>query len=91
MESIIKHVLEKAGMSQKEFAEKLYVTPQAVSKWVRGESRPSVDNVERIFEITGINIMEMTSTTRCSRKNMRTKSLKEIDDYSLWQKRKLPG
>lgn len=82
MESIIKHVLEKTGMSQKEFAEKLYVTPQAVSKWVRGESRPSVDNVERIFEITGINIMGMASTTRCSRKKMRTKSLKEIDDYN---------
>ena len=82
MENFIREILKRTGMSQKELADKLYVTPQAVSKWVRGESRPSVDNVERIFEITGINIMEMTSTTRCSRKNMRTKSLKEIDDYS---------
>lgn len=85
MESIFKHILEKAGMSQKELAEKLFVTPQAVSKWVRGESRPRVDNVERIFEITGINIIEKTSTTRCSRKSMKTKSLKEIDDYSKAQ------
>lgn len=82
MKSVIKHMLDKTGMSQKEFAEKLYVTPQAVSKWVRGESRPSVDNVERIFEITGINIMEMTCTTQCSRKIVSDKSLKEIDDYA---------
>lgn len=82
MESIIRYVLEKTGMSQKKFAENLYVTPQAVSKWIHGESRPSVDNVKRIFEITGINILEMTSTTRCSKKNMRNKSLKEIDNYS---------
>ena len=81
MEPSIKRVLEKTGMTQKEFAEKLHVTPQAVSKWVRGESRPSVDNVERIFGITGINIMKMDNTTRCSRKTMNQKELKDIDNY----------
>lgn len=81
MESSIKRVLEITGMTQKEFAEILYVTPQAVSKWVRGESRPSRDNVERIFEITGINIMAMDITTRYSRKAMNQKELKEIDNY----------
>lgn len=81
MDSIIAQILQRSGMTQKELAEQLYVTPQAVSKWVRGESRPTADNVERIYNITGFNIVAMTATTRCSRKTMRNKALKEIDNY----------
>ena len=56
MEELIKKALEEKKMTQKELAEKLYVTPQAVSKWLTGESRPSQDNVERIYEILGIDL-----------------------------------
>ena len=41
---LIKKALEEKKMTQKELAETLYVTPQAVSKWLNGESRPSQDN-----------------------------------------------
>ena len=82
MENFIREILQRTGMSQKELADKLYVTPQAVSKWIRGECRPSADNIKRIYEITDFNILEMTSTNQCSRKNKRNKSLKEIDDYT---------
>ena len=81
MEDAIKYVLKKTGMSQAELAEKLFVTPQAVSKWVRGESRPTVDNVSRIYEITGINVMELGKAARSREEVMRTKNLKDIDDY----------
>lgn len=73
-------------MDQKELAEKLFVSPQAVSKWVRGESRPSVDNVERIYEITGFNIIGMAAATRCRKKTMRNKDLKEFDTYEKAKK-----
>lgn len=82
MESIIKRVLEISGKSQKELAEDIFVTPQAVSKWVRGESRPSLENVQRIYEMTGINVMAMANTSHCSRKFMILNNLTEIDDYT---------
>lgn len=51
MNELIKKALEEKHMSQKELAEKLYVTPQAVSKWVNGESQPTFDNIQRMIEI----------------------------------------
>lgn len=40
-------------MSQKELAEKIYVTPQAVSKWIKGESQPTFDNTKLMVKIFG--------------------------------------
>ena len=40
---IIRRAREKAGFSQEQLAEKLFVTKQAVSKWENGRSRPDED------------------------------------------------
>ena len=53
MDQILKKALKERELSQKEFAELIHVTPQAVSKWLNGESRPSQDNVILIFETLG--------------------------------------
>ena len=53
MKQIIKMALKKTGITQKELAEKLFVTPQAVSKWVRGESEPTHDKVVAMSKIFG--------------------------------------
>lgn len=85
MKYAIKYVLEETGMSQKELAEKLYVTPQAVSKWIHGESIPSGDNIKRICELTGINVVEKATLNRQKKemlKTMKDKTLTEIDDYT---------
>lgn len=43
---------EKAGMTQKQLAEQIGVSPQAVSKWEHGANLPDVDNLLRIAECT---------------------------------------
>lgn len=51
----IKNLRNKTGMTQKELAEKLYVTPQAVSRWENGEVEPSIDTIStmaQIFDVT---------------------------------------
>ena len=53
MDQILKKALKERELSQKEFADLIHVTPQAVSKWLNGESRPSQDNVILIFETRG--------------------------------------
>ena len=40
---VFKDLRKKAGLSQNDAAEKLFVTRQAVSRWERGETIPEVD------------------------------------------------
>ena len=47
------------GLSQEEFAEKLYVSRQAVSKWERGEAYPDTENLIAISEMFGVTIDEL--------------------------------
>ncbi len=47
------------GMTQEEFAEKLGVTPQAVSKWENGVSCPDIMLLPKIAEIFGVSIDEL--------------------------------
>ena len=58
MKEIIEKALKRSGMTQKELAEKLYVTPQAVSKWVKGESEPSRENVIEICKILNVDLIK---------------------------------
>ncbi|MBQ7344341.1 MAG: helix-turn-helix transcriptional regulator [Clostridia bacterium] len=48
-----------AGLSQEEFAEKLGVSRQAVSKWERGEAYPDTENLIVISEMFGVTIDEL--------------------------------
>ena len=47
------------GMTQKEFAEKLYVTESAVSKWERGLSYPDITLLLNICSVLDISEHEL--------------------------------
>ena len=51
----IKTLRMQKGITQKELAEKLHVTSQAVSRWEQGDVEPSIDtisNMAKLFEVT---------------------------------------
>ena len=51
----IKELRTRKGLTQKELADKLHVTSQAVSRWENGEVEPSVSTIgemAKIFEVT---------------------------------------
>lgn len=55
--------LRKAnGYSQDVLAEKLGISRQAVSKWERAESSPSIDNLLDLARLYGITVDEMLNT-----------------------------
>lgn len=57
--------LRKAnGYSQDVLAEKLGISRQAVSKWERAESSPSVDNLVDLARLYGITVDEMLNTEK---------------------------
>lgn len=63
---------KKTNISQAELAEKLFISPQAVGKWERGESMPDITTFNRLAEILGVDLnyfsenfaSETTETTK---------------------------
>lgn len=61
---IILELRNKAGLSQDELAEKIYVTRQAVSRWENGETIPSVDALKLLSEVFDVSIDTLLGTNR---------------------------
>ena len=66
---IINELRKKKGMTQKELASQLYVSPSTVSKWENGDSIPDIYTLKDLAEIFQVSISEfigqeedMTST-----------------------------
>ena len=51
----LQSIRKQRGLSQRELAEALCISPQAVSKWERGEALPDVQNVCRIAGVLGLS------------------------------------
>ncbi|MRS05584.1 XRE family transcriptional regulator, partial [bacterium] len=47
---------KRAGVSQAQLAGQLFISPQAVGKWERGESIPDILTVIRLAEILGVDL-----------------------------------
>ena len=63
-----------AGLSQEEFAEKLGVSRQAVSKWERGEAYPDTENLIVISEMFGVTIDELLRSENIGADNKNEKA-----------------
>ncbi|MBP5308354.1 MAG: helix-turn-helix transcriptional regulator [Clostridia bacterium] len=55
----IKKLRIKNGMKQKELAEKLCVTAQAVSRWENGDTEPSVSTIYEMANIFNVSVDEL--------------------------------
>lgn len=55
----ILRTLRKRGLSQKHFAEQLNVTPQQVSKWVKGSENFTFETIEKIEKALGITLIDI--------------------------------
>lgn len=47
---------KKANLSQAQLAEKLFISPQAVGKWERGESIPDIVTIGKLAKILGVDL-----------------------------------
>ena len=53
---MLKEIRENAGLSQEQFAEKLAISRQAVSKWERGLAMPDIENIMYISDIFNVSL-----------------------------------
>lgn len=49
----VNRLLKEQGWSQVELAQKLGVTQQTIQKWVRGKTSPSMENIDKLVDVTG--------------------------------------
>ena len=47
---------KKASLSQAQLAEQLFISPQAVGKWERGESIPDIVTISKLAKILGVDL-----------------------------------
>lgn len=55
------------GITQKELAEKLSVSPSAVTNWIKGKNSPDIESVARICDIFNISVVELFGTDGSNR------------------------
>ena len=55
----IKRIRLSRGLTQREMAERLSVSPQAVSKWERGKTYPDVTMLLPIADMLGVTLDEL--------------------------------
>lgn len=80
---------KELGMTQREFAEKLYVTESAVSKWERGMSYPDITLLRGICDILDISEHELLTGSEDTKKrqaeNLAEKYLQITKSYRMTQ------
>ena len=52
----IRHFRKALGLTQSELAQRLYLTPQNISKWENGQSAPDVSNLCLLAEVLGVSV-----------------------------------
>lgn len=55
---------KKAGLSQAQLAEQLFISPQAVGKWERGESIPDIITISKLAKILGVDLNYFSETAQ---------------------------
>ena len=55
---------KKAGLSQNDAADRLFVTRQAVSRWERGETVPETETLLAISKLFGVSINTLLGSPR---------------------------
>ena len=74
----------KAGLTQKELADKLFISNKTVSKWERGGGYPEITQLIRLAKVFGVTVEELVVGERhgiAVAGNLLTDSVKLIDAY----------
>jgi len=71
---------EKNGMTQADLANKLGVTPAAVSKWENGSSKPRVDILFQLAHLLGVRAEELMSGQYIPEETLDPEAVKQINE-----------
>ena len=79
---LIKELRKKQGMTQKELAEQLHVSFQAVSKWENGIALPDISYLPKLSDIFGVS----TDVLLGLKPLKDSETWRNFDEYGYWNK-----
>ena len=79
---------KETNMSQAQLAELLFISPQAIGKWERGESIPDLITFNRLAEILGVDLNYFSENFQSSTSEMKLSETQTIDLPSEKQEQK---
>lgn len=74
---------KKVNISQAQLAERLFISPQAVGKWERGESMPDITTFNRLAETLGVDFNYFSDNFPSSENEMTSKKSLETQSSEL--------
>ena len=78
----IKEYRVKAGLTQKELADKLFVTYQAVSRWENDDAEPSISTLKEICRILNCTTDELFEIENKEKENI---EVMETSSCLMWR------
>ncbi len=84
---------KRVSISQAQLAERLFISPQAVGKWERGESMPDIVTFARLAEILGVDLNYFSENFKTGASELTTAVLsnKQSAEVPSQEKDKKPG
>jgi uncharacterized protein YjbI with pentapeptide repeats len=74
---------KKINISQAQLAQRLFISPQAVGKWERGESLPDIITLTRLAEILGVDLNSFSENFRSEATETKVVELSEKQPADL--------
>ena len=82
---------KRIGMTQEEVAEKIGISPQAISKWESGDCLPDCFNLKSISDIYGISADILLETESSSDINAVAERIEQLGTEFIWAKADAAG
>ncbi len=79
----ISKLRKEQGMTQKELAEKLFVSDKAVSKWERGQSLPDITMLNPLAEALGVTAAELLNCGKIEGEKVDASQVDEIVEKAI--------
>ena len=76
--TFVAQLRKEQGMTQKELAQKVYISDKAVSKWERGLSMPDITLLIPLSQTLGITVMELLECQRMEQTAMDSERVEEL-------------
>lgn len=74
---------KEKGMTQKELAERLFVSDKAVSKWERGQSLPDITTLNPLADALGVTAAELLNCGKISDEKIDASQIDEIIEKAI--------
>ena len=74
---------KERGMTQRELAEKLFVSDKAVSKWERGQSLPDITMLNPLADALGATSAELLNCEKIENKKVDASQVDEIVEKAI--------